>query len=413
MTSGPLKQVSAIALFVITIATVAVMWEPFFWATALEEVSVFCLAAVWLALFTLDTKALQFRLVLIPLVATVLWPLLQMAFGVTIYRWATSVAVLYWAANAAVVFVGIQIFRDAGIRKWYLRALVIAGFVIAIVAPLQLFTSDGKIFWLFEVKYSNIAMGPFIYPNQYAAFIELLLPIALTQVFSDRAGWRTFHGLAAAVMYASVFASASRMGFVLTTAEVLVVPLLAARRTGLARRQLLVPGAIFLGMLVVLGLAVGPETLITKLTQKDPYSGRREYVESSLRMIRDKPLLGVGMGNWAVAYPAYATFDEGSFANQAHNDWAQWAVEGGLPFLFLMLSVAVWTFPRALRTGWGIGAGVVFLHCLVDYPIQRMGVAIVFFTIIAAVSCPEQRAAPERPRRTRAHRTRRTASSPV
>jgi O-antigen ligase len=282
--------------------------------------------------------------------------------------------------------VGLQIFSEERTRAWYLRALVIAGFVIAVIAPLQLYTSDGRIFWLFEVDYSNIAMGPFVYPNQFAAFIELLLPIALTQVFADRAGWKTFHGLAAVVMYAAVLASASRTGFALASVEILVVPLLAARRTSVDRRQLLVSAAIFLGMLVVLGLAVGPERLIGKLQQKDPFSGRREYVESSLRMFRDRPLLGVGMGDWSAAYPAYATFDEGYFVNQAHNDWAQWAVEGGLPFVLMMLSVAVWCFPRALKTGWGLGVEVVFLHCLVDYPIQRMGVALVMFSLIGAIA---------------------------
>lgn len=405
MTPGTFKHASAIALFATTIATIAVMWEPVFWATALPEVSVFCLAICWLAFFVLKPEALRLRFVLIPLTAAVLWPVLQLAIGVTIYRWATSVSVLYWAANAAAVFVGIQIFGDEVLRRRYLRALVIAGFVIAVIAPLQFFTSDGKIFWLFEVKFSNIAMGPFVYPNQYAAFIELLLPVALTEAFSDHPGWRTFHWLAAAVMYASIFASDSRMGFVLTSAEVLLVPLLAARRTGIERRPLVVSGATFLGMLLALGVAVGPDRLITKLTQKDPYRGRREYVESSLRMIRDKPLLGVGLGNWAVAYPAYATFDNGSFANQAHNDWAQWAVEGGVPFALLILSVAIWTIPRAFRTGWGIGVGVVFLHCLVDYPIQRMGVAILFFTLIGAVSCPEFRGQKAHSSRTGARRT--------
>jgi hypothetical protein len=92
------------------------------------------------------------------------------------------------------------------------------------------------------------------------------------------------------------------------------------------------------------------------------------------------------MGNWPLAYPAYATFDDGLFANQAHNDWAQWAVEGGLPFAFLMLSVAVWSFPRALRAGWGTGICAVFLQCFVDYPIQRMGVAVIFFTLLAALT---------------------------
>ena len=381
-------KISAVALFAITIITIAVMWQPAFWATAFAEAGIFVLAAVWLALFSVRPELLRFKVVLVPLVAAALWPVMQLAVGATIYRWSTSVAILYWATNAAVVFVGIQTFADAGVRRGYLRALVVAGFVIAVIAPLQLFTADGKIFWLFEVKYSDVAMGPFIYANQYAAFIELLLPIALTGIFSDRAGWRTFHALAVAVMYASILASASRSGFVLTSAEVLMVPLLTARRTGITGRQLVAPGAVFLGMLVILALAVGPDRLVAKFAQKDPYRGRREYVESSLRMIRDKPMLGVGMGNWSAAYPSYATFDEGSFANQAHNDWAQWAVEGGVPFALLMLSVVVWSFPRALRSGWGFGVIVVFLHCLVDYPIQRMGVTIVFFSVVAAISYP-------------------------
>jgi len=197
-------------------------------------------------------------------------------------------------------------------------------------------------------------------------------------------------------MYASIFASSSRMGFILTSLEVIVVPLLAAWRTGITRRQMVVPGAIFVGGLVVLGLAVGPDTLIVKLHQNDPYQGRREFVESSLEMIRDKPLLGVGMGNWPTAYPAFALFDDGLFANQAHNDWAQWAAEGGVPFFLLMLSVAVWTFPRAIRSGWGFGTCVVFLHCLVDYPIQRLGGAVVFFSLLGAITYRDDLPRPSR-----------------
>ena len=337
-----------------------------------------------------NREGLQWRFVLIPMVTAAIWPALQIIAGTTIYRWPTSVSMLYWATGAALVFTGLQTFADSGVRQWYLRALVLLGFAIAIIAPLQLFTAEGKIFWLFEVKYSDVAMGPFVYTNQYAAFIELILPIALTKVFSDRAGWRTVHGLAAAIMYASIFASTSRTGFVLTSLEVVVVPLLAARRNRVDWRQLALSGTLFVSMLVVMALAVGPDRMILKLQQKDPYIGRREYAESSLRMIPDHPLMGVGLGNWPAAYPAYAIFDEGYFANQAHNDWAQWAVEGGLPFVLLILSVVLWCIPRAFRTGWGIGLIMVFLQCLVDYPIQRMGVAVIFFTMIAASAYPDE-----------------------
>ena len=253
---------SAFALFTVTVATLTVMWVPAFWATALAEVASFSLAAGWLVCYMRNREGLQWPVVLIPLVAAALWPVLQIAVGTTIYRWPTSVSMLYWASGAAIVFAGLQIFANSAVRQWYLRALVLLGFAIALIAPLQLFTSEGKIFWLFDVKYSDIAMGPFVYANQYAAFIELILPIALTKVFSDRSGWRTVHGLAAAVMYASIFASTSRTGFVLTSLEVLIVPFLAARRNGIDWRQLALSGALFLGMLVVMGLAVGPDRLI-------------------------------------------------------------------------------------------------------------------------------------------------------
>lgn len=42
--------------------------------------------------------------------------------------------------------------------------------------------------------------------------------------------------------------------------------------------------------------------------------------------------MGFGLGNWPRAYPRYAVFDDGNYVNQAHNDWAQWAVEGGVEY---------------------------------------------------------------------------------
>jgi hypothetical protein len=103
-------------------------------------------------------------------------------------------------------------------------------------------------------------------------------------------------------------------------------------------------------------------------------------------MIHDRPLTGFGLGTWSIVYFGYAPDDDGLIANQAHNDWAQWAAEGGLLFFGLMLSIAVWSFPFAWRTGWGLGVIAVFLHCLVDYPIQRTAVAFVMFTIMAAAA---------------------------
>src|SRR6185312_16113198 len=121
---------------------------------------------------------------------------------------------------------------------------------------------------------------------------------AVVEALSDRSGWRIFHGLAAALMYGSVIAAVSRSGVALVTLEIVAVPLLTARKHGTGFAQFKVPAAVLGGMLVVLTLAMGPDAILAILQQKDPYQGRREFTESSLLMIRDHPLKGVGFGNW-------------------------------------------------------------------------------------------------------------------
>ena len=51
-----------------------------------------------------------------------------------------------------------------------------------------------------------------------------------------------------------------------------------------------------------------------------------------------------------------------------------------------MAWIGVWGSVQGVRAGWGLGVPIVFLHCFVDYPIQRPGVAIVFFVMLAAVA---------------------------
>jgi O-antigen ligase len=120
--------------------------------------------------------------------------------------------------------------------------------------------------------------------------------------------------------------------------------------------------------------------------QKDPLSERMELNRASLAMFSEHPASGFGLGTYPVVYPAYARFDTGRYVNHAHNDWAEWAVEGGLPLLLAMAVVVVANADRAIRSGWGIGLMVVFAHALVDYPFQRFGLAVWIIVLLAAVS---------------------------
>jgi O-antigen ligase len=106
-------------------------------------------------------------------------------------------------------------------------------------------------------------------------------------------------------------------------------------------------------------------------------------------MVHDRPLTGFGLGAWSSAYPAYARYDDGTFVNQAHNDWAQWAAEGGVPFFLLMLIVVVALARPAWRSLWGLGLMAVFLHALVDYPFEQRPALAAYFFALAGVLAAE------------------------
>ena len=381
-----MTTISALALTLIVIFAALTSWVQATWPTVVPEAAVFLLMAAWMVAGLTGRADLRYNRPLIPLTSIVLWGALQIATGTTAYAFRTKLAALYWACNAATFFVALQIFSSRQMRSWLVHALVFFALVLSIMAPLQALYGGDKVFWLFE-PYPNFIpqFGPFPYKNQYSAFIELLLPVALFGALTEERR-RTLYVLSATVMYASVIAAASRMGFFLATAEMLIVPAILYSQRKLRLHSLRNNALLFAGIFIMLIAAAGPAEMLTRFRKNDPYAGRREYSEASLRMIQVHPLMGFGLGTWDAAYPGYATSDEGLHVNQAHDDWVQWAAEGGLPFFALMLWIVVWTVPWALRSAWGIGVVAIFVHCLVDYPIQRIPVALVMFIMLAAVA---------------------------
>jgi O-antigen ligase len=165
-------------------------------------------------------------------------------------------------------------------------------------------------------------------------------------------------------MFASLIASASRAGVLLGSLEIVAA-------LAIGRRIALKTTAAVAALVLLFTLVVGVDALRKRLDEADPFAGRREMYLSSLHMIRDRPWTGFGLGAWPTAYPRYALYDDGSFVNQAHNDWAQWTVEGGIPFLALLLLLLLPTVPAAFGSIWGIGIVSMLAHALVDYPFQQ------------------------------------------
>jgi O-antigen ligase len=377
------------ALFVFAILT---LWVPAYWPVATFQVGVFTLAGVllWRAFRSYTLLAFPF----FPLLFAVLWGLMQLGAGLTIYRFETMLAVLRWATFLAVFFIASNIFGPGSTSHRFRKAMVLFAGAVAAFATVQNFSSSGKVFWLFPTPYANV-MGTISSPNHFAAFIEAVLPIAVYEALVSEREALVYSGVAA-TMFASVVASGSRAGVALATLEIVFVVVLVRMRGLTSVRPVL--GAVLRMTILFLAFsaAVGWEHVWAKLMQPDPMASRREFAISSLHMIRDNPLVGVGLGAWPIAYPKYAIVDVGSHANQAHNDWLQWAAEGGLPFFVLLLAVFIWTIRPAFRSIWGIGIIAVFLHAIVDYPFSRPALGawpLVLVGMLASQRAPKK--APE------------------
>ena len=359
------------------------LWVSDRWALSAYQVALFAAAAV---------RIVQRRSLTLPFAGWMItgaaaWGALQVVAGWSIDRVTTLDAALNWVTNLAAFMLAADLYRNRDRRELFLRSTLIFATILAVVSIFTFLTSPaGTVFWIFDSVSDSRTLGPFVYQNQYAAFVEAVLPLAILGVIGDRRRW-LLHAVIVATLVGSVVTGGSRTGTILCLAEILVIPAIAfGRRTingGMLARIVL--GS--LAAVAVLTGVVGWEPLWKRLQEPHPYSLRKDLVLSSIAMVRDRPLTGFGLGTWPEAYPGYARFDDGTYVNQAHNDWIQWTSEGGLLFLAAMLAIAAWSLGPAVRSLWGVGILSVWLHALIDYPMQqRPALAAFFFALLGTLA---------------------------
>lgn len=323
-----------------------------------------------------------------PLAVAVLWGLGQLAAGVPEYRFATWWATLGWAAALALFWAGMQLFSDARLSSALRSGIVVFGALIGLEAVLQLFSGTPRIYGIFALNDDTPAMGPFRNRDHFCALMELMLPVALwSGIANRRRSWIYF--TCAGAMYASAIASASRAGAIIATLEIVVLFAIA-----LVRRR----AAIAVAVLAAIGGGVaGWRPVLDRFHVKDLFLYRREFLASTIEMIHDHPWRGFGLGSWPFVYPRYAVIDVLAVANHAHNDWMEWAADGGIPFAVSIGLVAVRTLQLSLESPWGLGTVAVFVHAAVDFPLQRPPLLFAVLFVLALMEAERARALRDTP----------------
>lgn len=145
---------------------------------------------------------------------------------------------------------------------------------------------------------------------------------------------------------------------------------------------------VMFGMIVFIVSFVGGDPVVNRLEtiqtetaeNKEKKVRRREFWMSTIKLIKENPVVGVGFG----AYPAAITkYDEstGQFSlQQAHNDYLELLANGGIIAFFLALiffGIAIkrmskqFSIGNSLRQGSCLGAALglsgILLHSVVDF----------------------------------------------
>ena len=146
------------------------------------------------------------------------WACVQLAAHWSVVSADTADAVLYWLTATCLVWLGMQANAVREDRKKFLQMALSLGSAVCLLGLVQLFTSPGRIFWLFSSGYDSGVAGPFVSRNNYAEFVELLLPVALVMAFRHQQLVNVYWVLAAALM-ACIFACGSRAGTLIAVSE--------------------------------------------------------------------------------------------------------------------------------------------------------------------------------------------------
>lgn len=307
--------------------------------------------------------------------------LLQLVLDLTLSPSATALQAIRWLALAAWCVAAQCALPNS--RRRFLELLVHAAGAFAVLSLLMWFTSGGRLYWWWPTPSSAI-LGPWLNPNHFAVWCELLLAPAVWLAAEKRQFWWAVFALVAAGA-----ATGSRAGLGLMALELAILFIWLGFR---ARQP---TGKLALALLTfpLLAALLGGDVLLRKIADAEPLLYRDQIWRSSLTLWRQQPWLGHGLGTYILAYPQAATFDTGELVDHAHNDWLEWGVEGGVAQFAILLAGYLYACRLVLATPWLLGLPLAGVHALVDYPLARFPLAlwVVLLLTLATLDRPRSK----------------------
>lgn len=287
---------------------------------------------------------------------------------------------------------------SARARQWYINVLFASGAVVSCIGIYQYLSGD-------VILADGVARLTAVWgsPNNVGLYLGRLLPIALSLVVlwrGARARW--VYAVLVILFAVTIFLTFSRGAILLgvPAAVFFILIVLFSQSHHLSRRAWLVVGAaLLLGALALIPLLLSERGQSFFQTGTGTAFFRVAVWTSALNMIRDHPLLGVGLDNFLYEYPKYILPEAWREPNLSHphnfilDFWVRLGVGGLLIFLWMLLLFfkRAWhtfkttpdNYTRALLLGLMASVVNMLAHGLIDAAYFVVDLAYLFFLTLA------------------------------
>lgn len=329
----------------------------------------FALAAWGLALLRGQTR-LRWHSALLPLALAVTWSALSAALSPAsatvslLGAHARADGVVPFAVYAVLAALALQLHEDTRHTRALVRAVVVSGLAVSLVALAQWFGAD-PFFYLGAVQMAGRSFGTFGNPVFLGGYLAMLLPPALALgLAEERWPWRLLGWLGTAASLGALLATYSRGAWLAAIAGGAVFAALAVRAHTRAGRRT----GIAVGVAALLGIVAGwvgalrpgaPDLaarVVSALDLTRGSAGERVLIwRAALDAIRERPVFGFGPGRFQAAFQLEQPFEHverfgGTVAiDQAHNTPLHLAATAGVVAAASWVVFVGWVLVDAVR----------------------------------------------------------------
>jgi O-antigen ligase len=249
-------------------------------------------------------------------------------------------------------------------RAVVLRAMLMLALVSAVLGLVQLTSGAESPLYFYTVTNDDSSVGFFSNANHLALFLAGAIVITLAWLADSMtvtgrilAPAAVAGGLAICVLLFGIAGTSSRAGAIFSVVALLGgLAMLPLERIGLKRGYVLGgSAAVTLALAAGLGLVLSGRVLSDRFRIEDGTQERIGLLPQFAHVAHDFFPFGSGLGTFEPVFKSYEQASALSFGywNQAHQDYLQVAIEGGLIGMLLILVFLIWFAIPSY--GYGIG----------------------------------------------------------